>query len=349
MATNPHLPFSLTVLATLLFIHASAASAAPEKTKAPSLEKNRYRNYLSVSYENDLIGSGTDEYYTSGVQINIFNIDEEPPRFLQGFADDLLGFDISRATAVSFTLGQKIFTPQDISVAAAQPNDRPWAGWLYTGVSLANLYADHIDQLGMTVGLVGPGSLAEPVQKFVHQHLTDSPRPQGWDNQLHAEPGFILSWSRRWHNYASADLSGYRVQAEPNISLALGNVHTHAGAGITLTLGETQLGYQDTPPRILPAMPGSGYFDLPEGKSWDWFLFAGLNGRAVARDIFLDGNSFLDSASVDKKALVADANAGVAFTCGQARVSYTIIYRSREFDGQDDPSIFGSLSASYRF
>lgn len=78
-------------------------------------------------------------------------------------------------------------------------------------------------------------------------------------------------------------------------------------------------------------------------------MFAGLDGRAVARNIFLDGNTFSDSHSVDKKPLVGDATAGVAFTLGDYRLSYSLNARSKEFDGQDGRSVFGAMTLSTRF
>ncbi|NNG03238.1 MAG: DUF2219 family protein, partial [Inquilinus sp.] len=38
-----------------------------------------------------------------------------------------------------------------------------------------------------------------------------------------------------------------------------------------------------------------------------------------------------------------------AFTLGTTRLSYTVNWRSREFDGQDEPSIFGAVGLGFRF
>lgn len=314
-----------------------------------SINRNVYKNYISVSYENDLIGSGSDENYTSGVQINYFNVDRKPPAILNTLADSWMGFGIGETTATSYAIGQKIYTPKDIRNPNRQPKDRPWAGWLYGSVALSNVSKEHVDSFGITLGVVGPPSLAETTQKFIHDNITDSPEPMGWDYQLHTEPGVILSWERRWPVILAAQVGGFRLQGEPNVSFAVGNINTFAGFGGTLTFGPNQRQVQDTPPRIPPAMSGTGYFDTPASRDYDWYLFTGINGRAIARDIFLDGNSFRDSESVDKKNFVADANAGLAITYGQTRFSYTLVYRTKEFDGQEDPSIFGSFSVTRRF
>jgi lipid A 3-O-deacylase len=53
-------------------------------------------------------------------------------------------------------------------------------------------------------------------------------------------------------------------------------------------------------------MPGAAYFQTPKG-GFGWCLFASFEGRAVARNIFLDGNTFTDSHSIDKKTFVGYA------------------------------------------
>jgi hypothetical protein len=106
--------------------------------------------------------------------------------------------------------------------------------------------------------------------------------------------------------------------------------------------------WQSNPIRVQPAMPGDGYFDVPD-RRFAWSLFFGLEGRAVARNIFLDGNSFADSRSVDKNYFVGDANAGISLTYGRVQISYTLNWRSEEFRGQGGGELFGALSAGYRF
>jgi hypothetical protein len=170
----------------------------------------------------------------------------------------------------------------------------------------------------------------------------------GWDNQLKNEPGLMLGWQRSWPQYMTADVGPFFASVTPYTGATLGNVYTYGDVGLNFRLGPESEKWQDTPVRVRPAMPGTGFFEIPEDK-WSWYLFAGAEGRAVAQNIFLDGNTFTDSYSVDKKIFVADLNAGLAITYDQLRISYTGVYRTREFDTQDDPEFFGAISAGYRF
>lgn len=68
----------------------------------------------------------------------------------------------------------------------------------------------------------------------------------------------------------------------------------------------------------------------------------------MARNIFLDGNTFEGGASVDKNTFVTDANVGAAISYGRGQIAYTLIWRSTEFEAQREPSLFGAMSLSYR-
>ena len=80
-----------------------------------------------------------------------------------------------------------------------------------------------------------------------------------------------------------------------------------------------------------------------------WYLFGGLEGRAVARNIFLDGNTWEASPSVSKKTFVADFQAGAVLTYDQMRVSYTHVWRTKEFETQRHGEQFGAISVSVRW
>ncbi|PZQ43451.1 MAG: DUF2219 domain-containing protein [Micavibrio aeruginosavorus] len=353
---------ALPVLLTGSFLYTCPAQAqtdAPadpgkiEREAIQNVRSNDKKNYLSFSYENDLIGSGRDQYYTNGVRMTYFNVDTDVPPVIDRLADAIPTFDINDTTSTFFTLGQNLYTPSEIDQRNPDPDDRPYAAWLYGSLGLATLTQDHIDSVELTLGIVGPSALGEQTQKFIHTHVTDSPTPKGWSHQLDDEPGVVLSWERRWPGGPNGnwqlDLGDdFRVRAQPNVNVSLGNIYTYAGTGMMFTLGPYQDTLQDTPPRVQPAMSGTGYFNVPD-QEWSWYVFSGFSGRAVARNIFLDGNTWEDSPSVDKKILVGDAVAGLALTLYDYRLSYTVNYRTKEFDGQDDDTIFGSITLTSRF
>ncbi len=79
------------------------------------------------------------------------------------------------------------------------------------------------------------------------------------------------------------------------------------------------------------------------------YLFARVDGRAVGRNIFLDGNTFSDSHSVDSNPFVADLSAGVAVNIKNTKLAYAFVYRTKEFKDQEDTQIFGTVSLNWTF
>lgn len=306
---------------------------------------------ISIQFENDFFGGGTDRHFTHGTRIELLT---RPLKWISEGADKLPWFSSEKALSdsdealrgrASFSLGQSIFTPEDTAAAQLIPEDRPYAGWLYAGFGIvANQGMRRYDKIELEIGMVGPYSFAEEVQTFWHS-LFGLQVPQGWDNQLKSEPGAVLYYeqARRFDRRLIMDLEADVI---PHFGGSLGNVFTNAAGGVLFRLG-SRLDDDFGPPRIRPSLPG-GVFFRP-GAGFAWYLFAGLEGRAVLHNIFLDGNTFTDSHSVDKKLFVGDIQAGLVVQWNRFRISYTQIFRTKEFKGQDRGDIFGSLSFSYYF
>jgi hypothetical protein len=72
-----------------------------------------------------------------------------------------------------------------------------------------------------------------------------------------------------------------------------------------------------------------------------------VEGRAVARNLFLDGNSFQTSRSVGHEDLVGDFSAGAAILLPALRADFSYTRRSREFPGQLDQDQFASVTLSF--
>lgn len=330
--------------------HAMAAEMPTLQQLVPKtiLESSK-DTVLSIVIENDSIGGkGTDENYTSGVRFTYFDIKSDLPRMAERVDDLIPTFDINETTSVFYSFGQNIYTPENIGSERLNRRDRPWAAHLYGAMGLATITDNYMDEVELSIGVVGPWALGKQTQRFVHKVLPDSSDPRGWKNQLENEPTIGLGWVRRHPRFWAKDFDGISLAAAPFYGATLGNAHTFANGGVKLRLIPKTEQWQDTPARVRPGLPGTGFFQIPE-KKWSWYLFAGAEGRAVGRNIFLDGNTFRDSHSVDKRYFVADLNAGVAITYDQFRISYSTVYRTKEFNYQDEPSVFGTVSLGWRF
>lgn len=338
------------VLLIFFLLFSSAYAQEGEETKEVSQEQEEetHDNFFTIVFENDSIGSGTDQNYTNGTRFTYFDVNASFPDIAHVLADYVPTFDINKSSSVYYSFGQNLYTPDDIGSPVQDPNDRPWAAFLYGSIGMATQTGNHIDELEATIGIVGPLALGEQVQTEVHRHITNSPLPNGWDNQLENEPGLILSAQRRWLVAPLVKLERLTLSLSPYLGVSLGNVYTYASTGFTFRLTSQRSGLSDTPLRVRPALPGSGYFEeSPAG--WGWSIFGGIEGRAVARNIFLDGSTFVESHNVTKLPVVGDANIGVALKVRRVRLSYTLVLRSKEFKTQARSDLFGAVTLAYRF
>ena len=302
---------------------------------------------LTLQFENDMFGN-KDGHFTHGTRFAWMAPENHVPEWVIDAASYIPLFDESASKRVVFSLGQSIFTPDDISTNTLIADDRPYAGWTYLGVGLVSVDGDRLDNLEINIGMIGPHSYGEDIQKAWHKAFGFT-RPEGWDNQLKDEPGLLLTYERKWRSWRRFGLIGLDGDLTPHAGVSLGNVLTQAAGGVTVRLGnDLAKTYDYGPPRIRPSLPGSDFF-VSRGEGIGWYVFAGFEGRAVARNIFLDGNSFRDSHSVDKRNFVGDIQAGIAFIIGPTRLSYTHTWRSKEFNSQDDPDQFGAISLSVAF
>jgi len=220
--------------------------------------------------------------------------------------------------------------PRDTSTARLVRHDRPYAGYAYAGLSAIrrDRRLELQDRITLALGVVGPTSGAEEAHALAHD-LTDSSPAEGWAHQLRNEPaiGVCYALSAR---LARARAFGLDADFAADLDLALGNVATNASVGATLRVGLN--------------VPDEYAGDAPARARL--YLTAGARLRAVAYDIFLDGNLLRSGGHrVRKHLLVADLEVGLTLAVSD-RVSLTYVhtYRTPQFHGQRRGDQFGTFS-----
>ena len=254
---------------------------------------------------------------------------------------------------IAFSIGQNMFTPADIERRDLITNDRPYAGWLYVSAAFHNKDYRHLDTVELQAGVVGPLSLAEEAQDLVHE-LRGIDKANGWDNQLENEPGIAIIYEHKNRIITPQKFAGLGFDAITHAGGALGNVFTYANAGLEMRFGwnlPTDFGTS----MIRPGGDTNAPADTKDpryretGHGFSLHAFGAATGRLVFRDIFLDGNTFTDSHSVDKEFLVGDFILGASLIIDSVKLSYAQVLRTREFEGQDSGHNFGSISISYTY
>jgi lipid A 3-O-deacylase len=323
-----------------------------------SLQAPASPSLLSAVEENPTVSPhGDDRHYTNGIKLSYTtgalsenSIWNAPTRWLgdctflfhrqTSETDDRLEWTI---------LGQSIFTPQDHRVSNPSLSDRPYAGWLYTGLSFVqDSDAQQLTSLEFLGGIIGPWALGRQLQNNVHA-LFGEQLARGWNHQLGNEFGFAASWERKWRfNHELG--KGYSWEIIPDAGITAGNVFTFAETGFLVRWGRG-LKADWGPEMIRPGYSGTSYFSGDRaGVKVGWDIFFGTQGRAVARNIFLDGNTFQNSRSVVKERVVADLIVGAElFSARGLRFGFSLVARTPEFRKQKGIDNFGSFDGTYTF
>ena len=293
---------------------------------------------LQLLVENDFFFT-VDRHYSSGVNGLYTTSAGGTPKWMKTIGRL---FSSDAEVHATFGAGHNIYTPRSISLATLSAYDRPYAGFLYAIAGIQSITARNFDDLTLTAGVTGPIALGRQFQELIHTVIT-GPHPARWDTQLTNEPVFVLSYQHTWRRRLGR-VANMDVEIYPHLGAAVGTVYTYAAQGLQLRFGD-RMPLDYGPSRVLPGIQGSGVFSQPNRLGW--YFFAGGELREVARNIWLDGNTFVDSRSVPKIPIVGDLQFGWALVWPNFRVSMTYLWRTREFEKQAKPDVFGSLDLAW--
>ena len=344
------LTFAVVLLAVVLTPHLSRASD----------HQARMSDTFTFYMENDFF-ENLDRYYTHGTKFSWISRDlsnfrevTSIPQWMQGIIGKApLVNDPEQQRSVSLSFGQNIYTPEHKEKKRLIKDDRPYAGVTYLGLGLHSRNTKHMDTLELDIGIVGRHSYAEDIQTKIHE-WTDSEVARGWKNQLRDEPILNVYLERKWRLLQLRNSSGLGLDLIPHTGLAIGNALTGANIGGQVRFGwnvpndfgtylirpgsDSSAPLDDTDPRFFAPLRRFGVH-----------AFFAVDGKAVARNILLDGNTFRDSHSVDREPFVADLIGGVGLIIYRVKITYSYVHKTKEFKTQKDEQNFGAIAASFTF
>jgi len=348
-------------------------------------ETVRFRG-LTARLENDLF-AGTDRNYTNGVAFTAVSRDiagrlrteclptpvrlhAELIKFLNpGFWSD--AGDIAHSQNVVVKFGQSMYTPNDPLRTDLIADDRPYAGLLYVGMSwnrrthAAQSDTERLDTREITLGVIGPWSLAEPAQNLIHDAI-GAERFLGWNHQLKNEPALQLAMDRKFKDYRGDGVirPGFSADSIRSIGLRLGNIETSVALGIEGRIGwnipndfgtyPIRPGAENRPPSAASIRGTSNEATrIASGPRAGVHLFGTLEAKYVAHDFSLDGNLFRSSHQVTRRPWVAQAAIGLSaqgLVAGHgAKLAVMRVYRTREFREQVSNHAYGSVALSIEY
>ena len=258
-------------------------------------QRDSSSRFVRLTYANDYFRA-TDYYFTQGIQLTY-------GRGLQ-----------------HFFVRQEGYTPTSIRVATVQRGDRPYAGTLVVGYGVGErgrgrrcpALGTATYSFALTAGIIGPASLAEAEQKWIHRQ-TGNVEPRGWGNQIQHAP------------IVNGQLTVYRpfirkswLTVGGRAQLMAGTYRTRASLGADLSLGR-------------PDHPASN-------RATSAGLFLRPTLRLVGYDASLQGSPIADRSPYtlgagDIQRFVGSVQGGIGVNLWRLSLRFSHTYLSPEFAG----------------
>jgi hypothetical protein len=204
---------------------------------------------------------------------------------------------------------------------------------VYVDSSLFSTSRISSHQFTLRLGLVGPSTGGEEVQRWIHE-IIGSPIPQGWATQLRNEPivNFFYQYNRRLLRRAPPDRFGFDFSC--NGGGGAGNYYIGANVGLRGRVGYRLPGnYGGTP--LLGGTESMVGLEPPR-KKFQVYAFVGVQCFGVVRWLPTDGNTVADSRSGDRDDWFLSLSGGIVFGYSKVLISY----RYHGLAGLQDPESF---------
>ena len=297
-------------------------------------------------FEND-VDIEEDSDYTQGSQVSVLmhrhnaaNSRLQIP-FTKSFA---------RHSFISFAAGQQMYTPKDIKTDIPVDGARSYAGLIYMQSGLHQSSQHHLDSLSFKLGVVGPASYMEALQKSFH-HLIEAPEPQGWNNQIGPRLGLQLDYMHKWR-YVPSDFLGVESDFIPFADGELGTLSIKATTGAMWRVGYNiphDFGASSIDEYGENGVPTEEELSYRHKSKWHYYLNFGAGASFVLYDVFLDAKAHNGEQAVEKYFFKAFGSYGATLTYDAFELTYVRTHYTKEYKTQNILNSYGSLLLAYKF
>jgi lipid A 3-O-deacylase len=136
---------------------------------------------LQIHFDNDILDN-TDRYYTNGIRFDFIS-----PVFSRfPVCRILVPYQKNAQNYYGISIVQNMYTPSTTKVGGILYGDRPYAAYLYLGTfKITNDLQRKIRQISeIDLGVIGPSSYGDFVQKTFHNNVPTNSEPLGWEYQI---------------------------------------------------------------------------------------------------------------------------------------------------------------------
>lgn len=306
-------------------------------------------HYFTFTFENDIF-VGEDNGYTNGMGLTFghgpFDAfdDENLTSWLQPLiSNSYLNKGRGKRRGLAHMFFQRMQTPQDITLSEPMDGDLPYAGLLAWQGTFYEYDGDMSDQLSLTLGVVGPASLAEDAQSLIHT-VTGSDKPEGWDTQLKNELVGRVEALRVW-KLARSEEAPRQWDVLGIAGLGLGNLQSGTGAGIALRWG-SNLDYTHS---TFSLEADRQVNSLAIRESNGFYVYLGAKAGVIFNDVLVQGNTFTDSRSAELEHFQNQVSGGVVWSMGKLAYVFQLSSFSSHIEYIDKREKYGALSVTFQY
>ena len=242
-----------------------------------------------------------------------------------------------------YSVGQTMYTPNNIRLEHHVPGDRPYAGLLIGGIGYEPFFDAQSPWTHYTevdFGMIGPAAMCKDTQTAIHK-LLNCRKPQGWDDQLHNE--FVVNgqWWTKYNWYLCK-----WIALVPKAGAAAGNIQDFGEAGADLKIGWNIR--KAAKNEIIFSGSAKGFSDWKEKLSL--YTYVGASERYYLYNHLLEGSMFGhrdDDLKVDIERFVTELRCGVVMMYDRFFATYYAIFRTDEYRHQKDAPDYGGIGLGW--
>jgi hypothetical protein len=291
----------------------------------------QYSKSFGFVEDNDAFISLTkDQYYTNGL---IFSY-----QFLSNKTSDKLIKKI-----YNFQIGQFMFTPSKPNVPDIVEHDRPFAGYLFANFGVTNYYKkQQFLRLNYQLGILGPGSQADDVQKWLHRTFSFK-NVAGWEYQIRDQIGinidaFYLK-NLQYYGHGTIDLNIFS-------EVKFGTIFNQLGIGFISRIGFKNLA------SVSNTVLFNSNISHQQKRIKEFYFYVKPQFTYVISNATLEGSLFNNNSPVTFNAepLTGSLQFGLKCTTKHFNLGYSISYLTQSVDNNRDTAhAYGSVDVIYFF
>ncbi len=293
-----------------------------------------YQNEFGFKSDNDsYLFVGQDRYYTNGLFLYFRHAADQEK--LNGRLEKVI---------YEFSAGQKMYNAISGYVPKLSLHDRPFAAYLYGGMSANLLYKkESALKLALELGTVGPDALGEEAQELLHK-LVGFYELKGWEYQIKNELAVNLTvqYSKLLHRAENQKVD-FSLETYANV----GTTFSGAGAGILFRTGKVNQLFNSVTQN---ASIGKNSKTAKLVKN-EFFFYAKPQLNFVAYDATIQGSMFNNNSPVTfgVKPIVFAQQLGFNYSTPRFTIDYSVLFKSKELKSTAKAHQYGTISMYYRF